>query len=67
MSLTHELLLETWIAASIIPIPKPDEVIKCRPICLTPTVGKMLKCILLNCLLHQIGKLDVGILEGEEG
>ena len=61
MSLTQGELPHAWTTANIVPIPKPSESDKYRPISLTSTMCKMLERVLLNRLLYKIGRLDVAL------
>ena len=61
LSLSQGTLPEKWRTANIIPIPKPDDGSKFRPVSLTSTLYKMLERILLNRLNYKIGRLYVGV------
>lgn len=61
MSLMQGELPRAWTTANIVPIPKPGQNDKYRPISLTSTMCKTLERILLNRLLYKIGRLDVGV------
>lgn len=61
MSLSQGTLPEAWKTANIVPIPKPGEGNKFRPVSLTSVLCKMLERILLTRLNYKIGRLHPGV------
>lgn len=61
MSFAQGVLPEAWVKANIVPIPKPHEIDKYRPISLTPVICKMLERVLLHRLHYKMGTLDPGV------
>ncbi|KAK8373394.1 hypothetical protein O3P69_009689, partial [Scylla paramamosain] len=54
-------LPEAWKTPNIVPIPKPGEGHKYRPLSLTSTICKMLERILLTRLTYKTGRLHFSV------
>ncbi|KAK8373421.1 hypothetical protein O3P69_015693, partial [Scylla paramamosain] len=61
MSLSQGTLPEAWKTPNIVPIPKPGEGHKYRPLSLTSTICKMLERILLTRLTYKTGRLHFSV------